>query len=217
MNWRGLRPAGAAARLGTRRADGARAGRERSSASHAARRRLDRTGHGMLVRPRLTEDRFSHWLKRASPVNWQFRAARLTARERSNGTRDWSKIRNYKQKGIRTWTTTRARRWPRRCRRSRSSSARARSCGWARRDIANDIQVVSTGSLGLDIALGIGGLPRGRVVEIYGPESSGKTTLTLPVIARDAEARRHRGVHRRRARARPAVRAQARRQHRASC
>jgi recombination protein RecA len=46
-----------------------------------------------------------------------------------------------------------------------------------------DIEVVSTGSLGLDIALGIGGLPRGRVVEIYGPESSGKTTLTLHVIA----------------------------------
>ena len=49
--------------------------------------------------------------------------------------------------------------------------------------VINDIQVVSTGSLGLDIALGIGGLPRGRVVEIYGPESSGKTTLTLQVIA----------------------------------
>ena len=46
-----------------------------------------------------------------------------------------------------------------------------------------DIQVISTGSLGLDIALGVGGLPRGRVVEIYGPESSGKTTLTLQVIA----------------------------------
>ena len=46
-----------------------------------------------------------------------------------------------------------------------------------------DIPAVSTGSLGLDIALGIGGLPRGRVVEIYGPESSGKTTLTLQVIA----------------------------------
>jgi recombination protein RecA len=43
--------------------------------------------------------------------------------------------------------------------------------------------VVSTGSLGLDIALGVGGLPRGRVVEIYGPESSGKTTLTLQVIS----------------------------------
>jgi recombination protein RecA len=50
-------------------------------------------------------------------------------------------------------------------------------------DIARDIQVVSTGSLGLDLALGIGGLPRGRIVEIYGPESSGKTTLTLSVIA----------------------------------
>ena len=46
-----------------------------------------------------------------------------------------------------------------------------------------DIQVVSTGSLGLDIALGVGGLPRGRVIEIYGPESSGKTTLALHVVA----------------------------------
>jgi recombination protein RecA len=46
-----------------------------------------------------------------------------------------------------------------------------------------DVESVSTGSLGLDIALGIGGLPRGRVVEIYGPESSGKTTLTLQVVA----------------------------------
>lgn len=50
-------------------------------------------------------------------------------------------------------------------------------------DVAGDIQIVSTGSLGLDIALGVGGLPRGRVIEIYGPESSGKTTLTLQVIA----------------------------------
>jgi recombination protein RecA len=48
---------------------------------------------------------------------------------------------------------------------------------------AYDVEAVSTGSLGLDIALGIGGLPRGRVIEIYGPESSGKTTLTLQVIA----------------------------------
>jgi recombination protein RecA len=48
---------------------------------------------------------------------------------------------------------------------------------------SRDIEVVSTGSLGLDIALGVGGLPRGRVVEIYGPESSGKTTLTLQVVA----------------------------------
>ncbi|MDC0575842.1 recombinase RecA [Nitrosomonadaceae bacterium] len=50
-------------------------------------------------------------------------------------------------------------------------------------DAIKDIDVVSTGSLGLDIALGVGGVPRGRVVEIYGPESSGKTTLTLQVIA----------------------------------
>ncbi len=49
--------------------------------------------------------------------------------------------------------------------------------------IEHDIQVCSTGSLGLDLALGVGGLPRGRVIEIYGPESSGKTTLTLEVIA----------------------------------
>ena len=50
-------------------------------------------------------------------------------------------------------------------------------------EAVEDIQTVSTGSLGLDIALGVGGLPRGRVIEIYGPESSGKTTLTLQVIA----------------------------------
>src|SRR5215471_16688294 len=49
--------------------------------------------------------------------------------------------------------------------------------------VQNDLQVVSTGSLGLDTALGVGGLPRGRVVEIYGPESSGKTTLCLQVVA----------------------------------
>jgi recombination protein RecA len=49
--------------------------------------------------------------------------------------------------------------------------------------VVDEVQVVSTGSLGLDIALGVGGLPRGRVVEIYGPESSGKTTLTLQTIA----------------------------------
>jgi len=54
-----------------------------------------------------------------------------------------------------------------------------------------DIEVISTGSLGLDIALGIGGLPKGRVVEIYGPESSGKTTLTLQTIA---EAQKKGGV-----------------------
>ena len=49
--------------------------------------------------------------------------------------------------------------------------------------VQNDLSVVSTGSLGLDIALGVGGLPRGRVVEVYGPESSGKTTLCLQVVA----------------------------------
>ena len=46
-----------------------------------------------------------------------------------------------------------------------------------------DIEAISTGSLGIDIALGIGGLPKGRIIEIYGPESSGKTTLALSVIA----------------------------------
>ena len=53
------------------------------------------------------------------------------------------------------------------------------------RDAAMDIEAISTGSLGLDIALGIGGLPKGRVVEIYGPESSGKTTLALHAIAEE--------------------------------
>ncbi len=52
-----------------------------------------------------------------------------------------------------------------------------------KKDIDANIDVYSTGSLGLDIALGIGGLPKGRVVEVYGPESSGKTTLTLHIIA----------------------------------
>ena len=50
-------------------------------------------------------------------------------------------------------------------------------------DKTMDVETVSTGSLGLDIALGVGGLPRGRVVEIYGPESSGKTTLALHTVA----------------------------------
>src|SRR5687768_6119290 len=48
---------------------------------------------------------------------------------------------------------------------------------------AIDVDTISTGSIGLDMALGVGGLPRGRIIEIFGPESSGKTTLTLHVIA----------------------------------
>ncbi len=75
------------------------------------------------------------------------------------------------------------------------------------------IETVPTGSLMLDIALGIGGLPRGRVVEIYGPESSGKTTLTLHVVA---QAQKLLGgtcaIHRRRTRAGFHVRGKTRRQ-----
>ena len=47
----------------------------------------------------------------------------------------------------------------------------------------NNVQAISTGSISLDIATGIGGIPRGRIIEVYGPESSGKTTLTLHMIA----------------------------------
>ena len=72
-----------------------------------------------------------------------------------------------------------------------------RSCGkgsimrLGQNEKAVEVEAISTGSLGLDIALGIGGLPRGRVVEIYGPESSGKTTLALHVIA---EAQKRGGI-----------------------
>ena len=82
---------------------------------------------------------------------------------------------------------TRPSRW--RSARSRSSSARARSCGSA--STATWVAAISTGALALDLALGIGGLPRGRVVEIFGPESSGKSTLAMHVVA---EAQRNGGV-----------------------
>ena len=58
-------------------------------------------------------------------------------------------------------------------------------------NLFGDIPVIKTGSIGLDIGLGIGGLPRGRVVEVYGPESSGKTTLALHAIA---EAQKNGGI-----------------------
>ena len=52
-----------------------------------------------------------------------------------------------------------------------------------------DIEAISTGSLGLDIALGIGGVPKGRIIEIYGPESSGKTTLATHIVVRVSKTR----------------------------
>ena len=75
------------------------------------------------------------------------------------------------------------RRWMRRSRRSSANFGKGSIMRLGKNDKSMDIETVSTGSLGLDIALGIGGLPRGRVVEIYGPESSGKTTLALHTVA----------------------------------
>ena len=76
------------------------------------------------------------------------------------------------------------------------------------------VGAIPTGALSLDLALGIGGVPRGRIVEVFGPESSGKTTLDVPHHRRGPEARRRVRVHRRRARDGPALRAGDRRRHR---
>jgi recombination protein RecA len=70
------------------------------------------------------------------------------------------------------------------------------------KDAIVPVSVISTGSISLDSALGVGGVPRGRICEIFGPESSGKTTIALQIIAEAQKAGRHRGFHRRRARAR---------------
>ena len=59
-----------------------------------------------------------------------------------------------------------------------------------------EVEAIPTGSLGIDISLGVGGVPRGRITEVYGPESSGKTTLCLHVVAEGAKDRRHLRLHR---------------------
>ena len=79
--------------------------------------------------------------------------------------------------------------WP--SRRSRKITAREPSCGWGRTPPSRLVPIISTGAISLDAALGIGGIPRGRVTEIFGPESSGKTTLALHIIA---EAQRTGGI-----------------------
>ena len=76
------------------------------------------------------------------------------------------------------------------------------------------VAAVPTGALSLDLALGVGGVPRGRIVEIFGPESSGKTTLALPRARQRPEAGRHLRVHRRRARDGPRLREAHRRRRR---
>ena len=80
-------------------------------------------------------------------------------------------------------------------------------------EVRAPIEVIPTGAISLDIALGIGGLPRGRVVEIFGPEGSGKTTLALEAIANAQKGGWDRSLHRRRARPRSRVRREARRGH----
>lgn len=74
-----------------------------------------------------------------------------------------------------------------------------------------NIEVIPTGCLALDIALGIGGIPKGRIIEIYGPESSGKTTVSSSYHCRTAKARRNSRVHRCGACARPRLRGKSRR------
>ena len=77
-----------------------------------------------------------------------------------------------------------------------------------------NVEAIPTGSMMLDMALGIGGVPRGRIVELYGPESSGKTTVALPHHCRGAEDGRRSGIHRRGTRPRPHLCRGAGRQHR---
>ncbi len=84
----------------------------------------------------------------------------------------------------------------RRCSRSRSSLAKGRSWPWAATRLVQ-IEGSPTGSLSLDMALGGQGVPRGRIIEVFGPESSGKTTLALHVAAEAQKTGRHRGHHRR--------------------
>ena len=79
------------------------------------------------------------------------------------------------------------------------------------KDAIVPVSVISSGSISLDYALGVGGFPRGRIVEIFGPESSGKTTIALQVIAEAQKAGGMAAFHRRGARARSGLRAQARR------
>ena len=83
-----------------------------------------------------------------------------------------------------------------------------------RGSIGRQVDFIPTGSIALDLALGVGGIPRGRITEIFGPESSGKTTVCQHVIAEAQRARRRGRVHRRRARARPGLRPGLRRQRR---
>ena len=101
---------------------------------------------------------------------------------------------------------------PRSCR-SRSSSGRGSIMKLARPQ-RQQVDFIPTGSIALDLALGVGGIPRGRITEIFGPESSGKTTVCQHVIAEAQKRGRRGGVHRRRARAGSGLRPRVRRQRR---